>query len=109
MGNQSTAWRARLGRIQHLGATPRADKAELMARLTFKERFFDPRPPAGRPRRAAYALPTLFTAGNIFLGFIAIIRAIEGALFGAAGQLGSNPHFEEAAKANGAPGGLDGL
>ena len=80
-----------------------------MARLTLKERFFDPRPPSRRPRRAAYALPTLFTAGNIFLGFIAILRAVEGALFGATGQLGSNPHFEVAAKAIGAAVVLDGL
>src|SRR6202041_504590 len=109
MGNQSTAWRARLGRIQHLGATPRADKAKLMARLTFKERFFDPRPPSRRPRRAAYALPTLFTAGNIFLGFIAIVRAVEGTLLAATGQLGANPHFEVAAKAIGAAVVLDGL
>ena len=42
-----------------------------MPRLTFKQRFLDPRSPSRRPRRAAYALPTLFTAGNIFLGFIA--------------------------------------
>src|SRR6202795_3636615 len=80
-----------------------------MARLTLKERFFDPRPPSRRPRRAAYALPTLFTAGNIFLGFIAIIRSIQGALFGATGQLGSNPHFEVAAKAIGVAVVLDGL
>jgi CDP-diacylglycerol---serine O-phosphatidyltransferase len=80
-----------------------------MAKLTFKERFFDPRPETRRPRRAAYALPTLFTAGNIFLGFIAILRAIEGALLGATGQLGSNPHFEVAAKAIGAAVVLDGL
>ena len=26
------------------------------------------------PRRAAYALPTLFTAGNIFLGYLSILR-----------------------------------
>src|SRR5580700_3228554 len=80
-----------------------------MARLTLKERFFDSRPPSRRPRRAAYALPTLFTAGNIFLGFIAIIRSLEGALLGASGQLGSNPHFEVAAKAIGAAVVLDGL
>jgi CDP-diacylglycerol--serine O-phosphatidyltransferase len=80
-----------------------------MARLTFKQRFIDPRSPARRPRRAAYALPTLFTAGNIFLGFIAIIRAIEGALFSATGQLGANPHFEVAAKAIGFAVVLDGL
>ncbi len=80
-----------------------------MANLSFKRRFFDPRSPARRPRRAAYALPTLFTAGNIFLGFIAIVRSIQGALHGAAGQLGSNPDFEFAAKAIGVAVVLDGL
>ena len=80
-----------------------------MAKLTLKERFIDPRSPSRRPRRAAYALPTLFTAGNIFLGFIAILRSIEGALFGADGNLISNPHFEVAAKAIGAAVVLDGL
>src|ERR1700682_5400392 len=80
-----------------------------MARLTLKERFIDPRSPSRRPRRAAYALPTLFTAGNIFLGFIAILRSIEGALFGAGGHPGANPHFEVAAKAIGAAVVLDGL
>src|SRR5260370_28688686 len=80
-----------------------------MARLTLKERFIDPRSPSRRPRRAAYALPTLFTAGNIFLGFIAILRSIEGALFGAGGNLGANPHFEVAAKGIGAAAVRDGL
>lgn len=80
-----------------------------MAKLTLKERFIDPRSPSKRPRRAAYALPTLFTAGNIFLGFIAILRSIEGALFGAGGHLGGNPHFEVAAKAIGVAVVLDGL
>jgi CDP-diacylglycerol--serine O-phosphatidyltransferase len=80
-----------------------------MPRLSFRERFFDPRPPARRPRRAAYALPTLFTAGNIFLGFLAILRSVEGALLAASGQLGPNPHFEAAAKAIGAAVVLDGL
>lgn len=32
-----------------------------------------------KPVRAAYVLPTAFTAGNIFLGFIAILRSIQGA------------------------------
>jgi CDP-diacylglycerol--serine O-phosphatidyltransferase len=80
-----------------------------MPGLTLKERFMDPRSPSKRPRRAAYALPTLFTAGNIFLGFIAIIQSIEGALLGGSGQLGGNPHFETAAKAIGAAVVLDGL
>lgn len=80
-----------------------------MPRLTFKERFFDPRPPSRQPRRAAYALPTLFTAGNIFLGFLAILRSVEGALLASSGQLGSNPDFAVAAKAIGAAVVLDGL
>ena len=80
-----------------------------MAKLSFKQRFIDPRSPSRRPRRAAYALPTLFTAGNIFLGFLAILRSIEGALLAASGQLGSNSHFEAAAKAIGVAVVLDGL
>jgi len=80
-----------------------------MAKLTFKERFFDPRSPARKSRRSAYALPTLFTAGNIFLGFIAIVRSIQGALLGASGQLGGNSDFEVAAKAIGVAVVLDGL
>lgn len=80
-----------------------------MPRLTFKQRFLDPRPPSRQPRRAAYALPTLFTAGNIFLGFLAILRSVEGALLASSGQLGSNPDFEVAAKAIGAAVVLDGL
>jgi CDP-diacylglycerol--serine O-phosphatidyltransferase len=36
--------------------------------------------PRKRPPRAAYALPTLFTAGNIFLGFLSIVRSIHGVL-----------------------------
>ena len=80
-----------------------------MANLSWRQRFYDPRSPARRPRRAAYALPTLFTAGNIFLGFVAILRSIEGALLGASGQLGGNPDFEVAAKAIGIAVVLDGL
>jgi CDP-diacylglycerol--serine O-phosphatidyltransferase len=80
-----------------------------MAKLGIKQPFFASRPASRRPRRAAYALPTLFTAGNIFLGFIAILRAFQGALLGGSGQLGSNPHFEVAAKAIGVAVVLDGL
>jgi len=36
--------------------------------------------PRKRPPRAAYALPTLFTAGNIFLGYLSIIRSIQGVM-----------------------------
>lgn len=69
-------------------------------------------PPAvamSRSRKAAYALPTLFTAGNIFLGFLAIIQAIQGALQATAGDLGWNNHFEVAAKCIGVAVVLDGL
>jgi CDP-diacylglycerol--serine O-phosphatidyltransferase len=60
-------------------------------------------------RRAAYVLPSLFTSGNIFLGFIAIAQAFEGAMQASAGDLGLNPHFSLAAKALGWAVFLDGL
>ncbi len=61
------------------------------------------------PPRAAYALPTLFTAGNIFLGYLCILRTIQGAL-----TFSSNPSlaaldFEVAAKTIGFSFILDGL
>jgi CDP-diacylglycerol--serine O-phosphatidyltransferase len=60
-------------------------------------------------RRAAYALPTLFTAGNLYLGFLSILRTIEGTLWTMAGNTGPNPHFEFAAKVIGVAVLLDGL
>src|SRR6266849_5383681 len=36
--------------------------------------------PERRPRRAAYALPTLFTAGNVYLGFYALLEIFYGAM-----------------------------
>lgn len=68
-----------------------------------------PRTPGKPPRRAAYALPTLFTSGNIFLGFVAIVQAFEGALRVNAGDYGDNPHFSLAAKALGFAVFFDGL
>ena len=71
-----------------------------------------PRGPDGTPKppsRAAYALPTLFTAGNVFLGYLAITRSVQGALLGLSDGLGPNPHFEVAAKAIGVAVFLDGL
>ena len=50
-------------------------------RINLRDRLIDPKSPERRPRRAAYALPTLFTAGNLFLGFLAILKSIEGALW----------------------------
>jgi len=62
-----------------------------------------------RPRRAAYALPTLFTAGNLYLGFLAILKSFEGTLAVQGGLAGSVPQFEVAAKAIGIAVLLDGL
>ena len=76
---------------------------------SLRERLIDPKSAARKPRRAAYALPTLFTAGNIFLGFIAILRAFEGAIQASGGHLGPNDNLSVAAKAIGAAVVLDGL
>lgn len=62
-----------------------------------------------RPRRAAYALPTLFTAGNLYLGFLSILKSFEGAMAVKGGLVGSVPQFEIAAKAIGVAVLLDGL
>lgn len=80
-----------------------------MGKLNLPERLIDPHSPDRRPRRAAYALPTLFTAGNALLGFLAVLKSFQGALLAASGQLGHNPHFEFAAKAIGVAVFLDGL
>src|SRR5664280_2462850 len=77
--------------------------------MGLRERLVDPRSPDRRPRRAAYALPTLFTAGNIFLGYIAILRSFQGAMVAASGAAGSHEHFTIAAQAIGAAVFLDGL
>src|SRR5579871_300065 len=77
--------------------------------MALKDRFVDPRSPDRRPRRAAYALPTLFTAGNIFLGYIAILRSFRGAMEAAAGNASAAQHFVVAAIAIGAAVFLDGL
>jgi CDP-diacylglycerol--serine O-phosphatidyltransferase len=78
-------------------------------RLNLRDRLIDPNSPDRRPRKAAYALPALFTAGNLFLGFWAILKAVEGALLAHAGNLGPNPHWEMAAKVIGVSVFLDGL
>src|SRR6202041_158941 len=77
--------------------------------MGLRERLVDPRSPDRRPRRAAYALPTLFTAGNIFLGYLSILRSFRGAMLAAAGGAGAAEHFEIAAKAIGVAVLLDGL
>lgn len=61
------------------------------------------------PHRAAYALPTLFTAGNIFLGYLSIVRTVQGAIvFSSDPQLAAL-HLEVAAKTIGFGFILDGL
>jgi CDP-diacylglycerol--serine O-phosphatidyltransferase len=77
--------------------------------MALKDRLVDPNSPDRRPRRAAYALPTLFTAGNIFLGYISILRSFRGAMAAASGAGGAPEHFAIAAKAIGAAVFLDGL
>ena len=54
-----------------------------------------------RPRRAAYALPTLFTSANILLGFIAILKTFDGALKVGSGTAGYDHDFQTAARAIG--------
>lgn len=80
-----------------------------MKGLNISERLVDPRSPERRPRRAAYALPTIFTAGNVFLGFLATMRAFQGAMLASGGHYGHNPHFEAAAIMIGVAVFLDGL
>ena len=77
--------------------------------LNLSERLIDPRSPDHRPRRAAYALPTLFTAGNVFLGFYALIEVFQGAMQLVQGVAGANAHFKFASMAIAAAVFFDGL
>src|SRR5690349_22625143 len=77
--------------------------------MALKDRLVDPKSPDRRPRKAAYALPTLFTAGNIFLGYISILRSFQGAMLAAGDGAGAHEHFRIAAQAIGAAVFLDGL
>jgi CDP-diacylglycerol--serine O-phosphatidyltransferase len=62
-----------------------------------------------RRPKAAYALPTLFTAGNIFLGYLSILRSFEGSLLVATEPAKAALNFETAAKCIGVGMLLDGL
>src|SRR5215469_11422453 len=77
--------------------------------MPIKDRFVDPRSPDRRPRRAAYALPTLFTAGNIFLGYLSILNTFRGAMQAALGDPGAGQQFSVAAIAIGVAVFTDGL
>jgi CDP-diacylglycerol---serine O-phosphatidyltransferase len=70
-----------------------------MSKFKFRERLIDPASPDRRPRRAAYALPTLFTAANIFLGFYALLEVFQGAMQMTQGDGGATVHFKFAAMA----------
>lgn len=74
-----------------------------------RERLIDPRSPDRRPRRAAYALPTLFTAGNLFLGFYALMETFRGAMQTTTNLTEAAAQFSAAAIAIGVAVGLDGL
>jgi CDP-diacylglycerol--serine O-phosphatidyltransferase len=62
-----------------------------------------------RRPKAAYALPTLFTAGNIFLGYLSILRSFQGSLLVSSDPANAAANFETAAKCIGVGMLLDGL
>jgi CDP-diacylglycerol--serine O-phosphatidyltransferase len=77
--------------------------------MSLRDRLVDPRSADRRPRRAAYALPTLFTAGNIFLGFYALLETFQGAMDTLQNAAGAQFHFQTAALSIGLAVFLDGL
>ena len=77
--------------------------------MNLRDRLIDPRSPDRRPRRAAYALPTMFTAGNVFLGFYSIIEVFQGVIDYLANASSAQGHFQTAALAIGWAVFLDGL
>jgi len=81
----------------------------MIGKLSFSQRMIDPKSPDRRPRRAAYALPTFFTAGNIYLGYFSVIQSFQGAMVASGAGIGAEPHFELAAKCIGLAVFLDGL
>jgi CDP-diacylglycerol--serine O-phosphatidyltransferase len=76
---------------------------------TWADRLVDPRSPDRRPRRAAYALPTLFTAGNVYLGFYALLETFQGSMDVVTGAASAASHFQTAAISIGVAVFLDGL
>jgi len=80
-----------------------------MSKMTWRDRLIDPRSPDRRPRRAAYALPTLFTAGNVFLGFYSILEIFQAALQLPVTSANAIHHFQIASISIGAAVFLDGL
>jgi CDP-diacylglycerol---serine O-phosphatidyltransferase len=80
-----------------------------MMKQSWRDRLIDPRSPDRRPRRAAYALPTLFTAGNVFLGFYALMESFLGSMAMISDASAAPKHFQNAAVAIGWSVFLDGL
>jgi CDP-diacylglycerol--serine O-phosphatidyltransferase len=80
-----------------------------MNRMSLRDRLVDPRFPDRRPRRAAYALPTLFTAANVFLGFYALLEVFKAAMMMVANDAASHIHFKFAAMSIAAAVFFDGL
>src|ERR1700761_6896639 len=78
-------------------------------RMNLRERLIDPQSPDRRPRRAAYALPTLFTAANVFLGFYALLAVFQGSMLYANDPSAAALQFRFAAMAIGAAVFFDGL
>src|ERR1700676_52744 len=80
-----------------------------MIKQSWRDRLVDPRSPDRRPRRAAYALPTLCTAGNVFLGFYALMESFQGSMAMVSDAAAAPRHFQNAALAIGWSVFLDGL
>ncbi len=80
-----------------------------MRAMSLRDRLVDPKSLDRRPRRAAYALPTMFTAGNVFLGFFAIVETIQGAMAMLQNAAGAHLNFQAAAISIGVAVFLDGL
>lgn len=77
--------------------------------MSLRDRLIDPKSADRRPRRAAYALPTLFTSGNVFLGFYSLIETFQGAMDTLQNSAGGHLHFQTAALAIALAVLLDGL
>jgi CDP-diacylglycerol---serine O-phosphatidyltransferase len=105
MADSRESWPARQRGNEHPGKPDR----QRGGGLNLKDQILGPKISAKRPRRAAYVLPTLFTSGNIFLGFIAMLQTFEGAMQVNSGDYGVNQHFVTAAKALGFAVFFDGL
>ncbi len=65
----------------------------------FSRQMTDPNLPHLKRRKAAYALPTMFTAGSVFLGFFSIMNSFQAAIRSRLGGRGPNGLFEVAAGA----------